>query len=754
MPRSSLQAGSYQPSMLTKQVIRDGLSYFLTGGLWLRKAHLPVAGHAIADDFIGVCVATQEDSAVDDYVITQLHALGVRRVRLDFSYGDLEGVNARFLDALIAANFRINLHLVQPFDSAKHMLLPAEQLVWQKFIINVLDRFGPHLQHIEVGSTINRKRWCGYTFDGFLAAWDIAYRQIKARNLTIVGPNVQDFEPFYNVSILKHLKVRQQLPDIVSNNLFCERVPEPESLDHRVFKYQWTTWFHYNLIKKARLLQKISQDFGVASVISPVAFWSIFRVQRRYPDALQKQADYAARYFLLLAASGALTQVNWGALICQREGLITDGLTEHDYPALERVTHYKQADGHVEHYAHQPSFDAVKTCAHYVQGARYVRAISTLNGLEIHHFESDGQTLHVLWTQNGRVAFLSALYDDNALAQASLVGRDGHRLPNTHAFVTESPIYLAWQNNPIKVAVSPVLAKDLIIHAHQTEQQYFRFNEDGWQGLILAKDAQEAALIKQYLHPAQLQAPQKEGALRHARNAIWAISDPRNPTQQLTVKQPVKMYPHKAFLDRFKPSKAKRSWNGAMELQRRGIGTASPVAFFEKVGDTSLKQNFYVCEYVESVANIGQIFAAFAQGETTFKHLQTEEVYFQFAQFCHNMHGRLVYFRDFSGGNILVNFNARQQLTFSLIDTARLRTYSITPFPEQYRLADMTRACHKLHWAGRERLMQIYFGMMGRPFTWRHRLAFHLYDFKVRLKKTIGRKGWKRIIKKLKGKHA
>jgi hypothetical protein len=750
--QSSL-AEARQPSMLTKQVIRDGLSYILTGGLWLRGAHLPVPNHTIPDDFLGVCVATQADPAVDDYVIAQLHALGIKRVRLDFSYGDLEGANARFLSALIAENFRINLHLVQPFASAKQMLLPSEQQVWAQFVGDVLERFGHHLQHIEVGSTINRKRWSGYSYDGFLVAWDIAYKLIKARNLTIVGPNVQDFEPFYNISLLKQLKARQQLPDMVSNNLFCERVPEPESFDHRIFKYHWTTWFDYNLIKKARLLKKVSQDFGVDSTISPVAFWAINRIQRRYPDSPQMQADYAVRYFVLLAASGALKQANWGALICQREGLITDGLTEHDYPDLERVTHYKSADGKLQDYTHQPSFAAVSTCTQHIQGARYVRAICTGNGLEVHHFEQDGQTIHVAWTKNGAMALLSELYRHNDLAQASVLNRDGHTLAYSAAFVTESPIYLFWQH-AADIVVKPKLAKDLVIYAHHAEKQFFRFEDGDWQGFIVAKDAEEAALLEQLLHPNQLHAPQKDAALRHARNAIWAIPDPRNPSKQLTVKQPVKMYPHKAFLDRFKPSKAKRSWNGAMELQRRGIGTASPVAFFEKRGDTSLKQNFYVCEYLDSIASIGQIFSAFAQGETTFEHLQAEEVYFQFAQFCHDMHGRLVYFRDFSGGNILVNFNGQQQLTFSLIDTARLRTYAITPFPEQYRLADMTRACHKLHWAGRERLMQIYFGMQGRPFTWRHRLAFHLYDFKVTLKKTVGRKGWKRMIKKLKGKVA
>lgn len=745
-----MTSASYQPSMLTKQVVRDGLIYFLRGGLWLRQAHLPVNNHVIADDFIGVCVATQQDPAVDAYVIAQLQALGIKRVRLDFTYGDLDTANTRFLSGLLAVGIRVALHLVQPFESAKQMLQATEQAMWRQFVSDVLDRFGHQLAHIEIGSTINRKRWSGYSFDGFLATWDIAYTLVKSRNIPLAGPNIQDFEPFYNVSLLKHLKSRQQLPDMCSNNLFCERVPEPESLDHRVFKYQWTTWFDYNLIKKARLLQKIGQDFGVSALISPVAFWAIFRVQRRYPDALEKQADYAARYFLLLAASGALKQANWGALICQREGLISDGLTERDYPALERVTHYVRADGQLAYYAHQPSFAAVKTCAAQIQGARYVRALATGNGLEHHHFEKDGHTIHAIWTQNGKVAFLDTIYSQAILTQAVMVNRDGALLANTHRFVTESPIYLIWHHTT-EIHATPTLAKDVVIYAHQPDLQYFRLDEGGWQGLVLAKDAEEATLLMHALHPERLQAPQKAEALRHARNAIWAVPDPRNSERQVTVKQPVKMYPHKAFLDRFKPSKAKRSWNGAMELMRRGIGTAMPIAYFEQVGDTSLKQNFYVCEYVPSDANIGQIFAAFAQGETHFKGLTAEDIYFQFAKFCHDMHGRLVYFRDFSGGNILVNISADQQLTFSLIDTARLRCYSVTPFPEKYRLADMTRACHKLHWAGRERVMQIYFGMIGRQFTWRHRLAFHLYDTKVRLKKTIGRKGWKLLMRKLKG---
>ncbi|HEY0562988.1 MAG TPA: hypothetical protein VGD04_06655, partial [Methylophilus sp.] len=511
--------------MLTRQVISDGLRYLLRGGLHLHHAHLPVPNHTIPPDFIGVCVASQEDPRVDAYVIQQVQQLGLRRVRLDFTYGDLEGFNARFLRALIAAGLNVNLHLVQPFAVAKDMLLPSEQAIWQQFVTQVLDTFGQQVATIEIGNTINRKRWSGYTQNSFLVAWQIAFDAIQSRKLTLVGPNIQDFEPVYNVSLLKTLKARQQLPDMVSNNLFCERVPEPESFDHRVFKYQWTTCFKYNLVKKARLLQKVGQDFGVPRLVSPVAFWAMYRLQRRLAASAQKQADYAARYFLLLASSGALQQANWGSLICQREGLIDNGLADAAYPDLERVAHYAQADGELAHYQTRPSFDAVKTVARMIQGATYVEALSTANGLEIHHFTRGDVHIHAAWTQNGKMAYLDELYTPYQLASAKLISRDGDVLTRNHALVTESPIYLHW-DSAVTVTTTPKLAQDVLIHAHMQDQQYFAVKQDGWQGLMLAKDADEAALLMQSLHPDNLQAPQKSGALRHARNAIWAVPDP------------------------------------------------------------------------------------------------------------------------------------------------------------------------------------------------------------------------------------
>ncbi|HYN54818.1 MAG TPA: hypothetical protein VES38_08945 [Methylotenera sp.] len=743
-----------QPSMLTWPIIRMGLSYILSGKLFIKQGHLPVTGHTVPNDFIGVCVTSAVDEKIDDYVITQLDDLGIKEVRLDLTYGDTNDFHARFLEKLLARNFNITLHLVQPFLNAKRMENAAEQATWQAFLEEVLNRFGGQISRVEIGTTINRKRWSGYTVQGFLHAWDIAFKTLKSRSITLAGPNITDFEPVYNIGILKILKAKNQLPDVHTNNLFSERVQEPERFDHRVFKYRWATIFKVNLIKKARLLKKITTDFGVNKLISPVAFWAIYRIQRILPHGEQKQADYAARYMMLTATSNSFDQAFWGAFICHREGLIDDGLKDEEYPALERVTHYASVDGEIANFKAHASFHAIKTVAKVIQGARYLATLATANGLEVHHFQTEQHEIHAVWTINGKTAVLADIYDKNDIQRAEIMHRDGQLLLEKPALITESPIYLRWPKNyPIQTLTQPQLTKNLAIHAHIEHLNYYPFQQQGWFGLILAKNTDEAMLLAHQLHPEKLISPIKENALRHARNAIWAIPDPRNPEQKITIKQPIKMYPHKALFDRFKPSKAKRSWNGAVELLRRGIDSAQPVAFFEKQGDSTLKQNFYICDFVNADCSVGEIFINFAKGNKIYSNannnwaISSEEMYLQFSQYLLYLHGSGVFFRDLSGGNVLVQMQPNNLLHFSLIDTARARFFNHA-ITMRERLADLTRICNKLHWAGRERLMGLYLGSLGQKFTFKYKLAFYLYDFKVELKRKIGRKGMKKLIKR------
>ena len=720
------------------------LRYLLAGRLALRGGHLPLADHEVPDDFAGVGVATGKNPAVEAAVLDCLQGLGIRQVRVDISYGDLDAPVARLLESLLARQYRVLLHLVQPLEAAQRMGEPEARAEWRSFVAAVLERFGSRLLAVEAGSTINRKRWAGYQVTGFFAAWSIAWQEARRYGVNLAGPNITDFEPLYNIAVLSRLKSLGQLPDIHTNNLFSERVTEPERFDHRILGFRAAVRLKFNLVKKARLLQKIGRDFGVAALVSPAAFWTLPRIQRLLPESEQKQADYLARYFILCAASGALRQVYWGPLICAREGLVDDGTAS--YPALERITHYREASGDPASYRLRPAFGALRTFAQLIPGTRYMGALSTANGLEIHAFRSLDRLLHAVWTGNGKALPLSDVYRQADLAAASAIDRDGAALAELPDFASERPLYLSWPL-PLEVSLQayPQMKRFISIHRHNEGQAHYDLSLPGWRGALLARSLQQAALLRQRLSPASLPAPAADSLLRRARNAIWTIPDPRDPAQKLVAKKPLKMHPHKRLLDRFKPSKALRSWNAAGELQRRGISTPSPVAWLERVGDRSLTDNYYVCEFFAADFSVRELFDAYARGEHEFMGVSQDDAYRQLCVFLLQLHGKGVFFRDLSGGNILIRKSVGNALEFTLIDINRARFYNHA-VPLGQRLADLTRVCNKLHWAGRETLLGLYLRGLNRHINWRVRLPFHLYDFKVSCKRRFGRKALKRWL--------
>ena len=720
------------------------LAYVFGGKLRVPNGHRPPSGHVIPDDFAGVGVATSDDPAVDAYVIDRLQEAGIRHVRVDLTYGDADKAAGRLLDALCAQSFRVMLHLVQPFDAARKMSSEATRVAWRDFVVDTLDRFGDRIELLEVGSTTNRKRWAGYTLDGFLAMWEIAHQEARSRGIILAGPSVTDFEPPFNIGLLSLLQRRKQLPDIHTDNLFSERCTEPERYDHKIFGPRLAPLIRFNLIKKARVLQKIGADFGVPRLYSPAAFWTLPRIGRLLPNTEEKQADYLARYLLLCAASGALERAWWGPFICHREGLIDDGYPK--YPALERITHYAAVTGELRDFRIRPAFHALQSFARLIPGSRYDGRLNASELLEVHSFASTERRVHAVWTINGMAAALADVYDAEDLKAATCISRDGERLDVPPTLAGESPVYLCWppEREP-KIRSGADVLKGVSIDWHIAGKTYFFFREDGWQGVLLARDANEAAKLLQGIRPERIVAPPQEAILRHARNAIWTIADPRREGTKLVVKQPVKMHFHKKLLDRFKPSKALRSWSGTNELLRRGISAAPPVAYFEKRGDASLMQNFYLCEHVAAEFTAREMVSAFSRGEPVFEGIAEADAYQQLVDFLLTMHGRGVFFRDLSGGNILVSKAANGKFEFSLIDTGRIHVFN-RPLVMGKRLSDLARICNKMHWAGRQKFLGRYMDVLGKKFSWQHKIPLYLYDTKVALKRYVGRKGIKRLF--------
>ena len=191
-----------------------------------RNADIPPVGHSVPDDFCGICIATSPYSQCDDYIIARLQELGITHVRLDFSY-DSPGQQAeRLLKTLITHNFKVLLHLVQPLPEAERMKHRSARQTWRRFVSQTLDQWGNQVEIIEIGSTVNRKRWAGYSLAGFVGCWRIAWEEASRRGLFISGPNISDFEPLYSIALLDLLKDSGTTPRFYTNNLFVERVIE------------------------------------------------------------------------------------------------------------------------------------------------------------------------------------------------------------------------------------------------------------------------------------------------------------------------------------------------------------------------------------------------------------------------------------------------------------------------------------------------------------------------------------------------
>ena len=733
------------PSKEHWQFGRAILASLLRGRWFLRGGHLPPSGHSVGDAFVGVGVAAADDPAVDDFTFALLRSAGISRVRLDFSPGDESKPAKRLLERLCAEQFQITLHLVQARDEARRMPSKEAGEAWRKFVVETLDRVGSRVEMIELGTTVNRKRWAGHSIAGFLAMWEIAWKEVRARGLKLAGPNVTDFEPPWNVGLLELLRLRGQLPDWHSDNLFSERCTEPERFDQKILGRTLASWHKFNLIKKARLLARIGADSGVSKLVSLAAFWTLPRIERMLPDSEQKQADYLARYLVLCAASGALERAWWGPLVCHREGLVDNG--PRAYPEMERITHYARVEGALGDLRVRPSFHALRAFVSLIPGCRYEGRLNKTDGLEVHAFRSGQHLVHVVWTINGRAAALDELYQAQDLADACFRNRDGELEPAEDAsrqLIGESPRYLSWSASR-QVALRPdaSLLSTLAVAWHGREGKHYLFRDRGWRGVIFARSASEADLLLQSIHPERLVAPSRENSLRHARNAIWAISDPRQSAGRLVVKQPVKMHFHKQLFDRFKPSKGLRSWNGTCELLRRGVSAAPPLGYFERVNDGSLLQNHYLCEEVEAKFTARELIAAFATGKEEFEGVGELEAYRQLSDYLLRMHGRGILFRDLSGGNILIDKGTDGSLSFSLIDTGRIRVFQGALSLRQ-RFFDLVRICNKLHREGRKRFLGIYLAALRRRLRCWHFLPFMVYDFKVAAKRRVGRKAWKR----------
>jgi hypothetical protein len=716
---------------------------FAVSGHWRTdEAGNPAGEHQVIPEFFGVCAASGEDPATDDYIIEKLKDLGLASVRVDFTYHSRGQYGERFLRRLIAAKFKVCLHLVQPFaEAGKIQKSDQAREDWRVFVAETLTAYGRDIRLVEIGSTVNRRKWAGYSLPGFLAAWGIAREVAGAMNCPLAGPNVTDFEPFFNIALLNEMKRKGTLPAVHTDNLFVERAMEPEAYDPKIAGKILAKAFRFNLVRKARTLNEIALAFGVSRTTCTHVSWSLRRIYRLLEDIEEKQADYLARYCCLAAASGALEQVYWGPLVGQREGLIDDGTLE--FPEIPHVTFYGRARGELKNYRIRPAYYALQTINRFIAGAKYIRRIPAGQGLEVHEFLASDGLLHACWCVNGRRALSKECYREERLRKVKCFSRDGVSLDRVPATISESPLYLMWFGEKSASRDDEIMPDG---PAKPRLMENIRFaNVDGARyDFITRADLCGVCLPDISENIGDLFSGLKSGEragfdiLRDARNRVWSGSLP-GKKEKIVIKLFRPPGPARRFLQRKKSDKALRSWNGAHELLRRGIFTPVPIAFFHDSNDPLGAESWYISDEFSGSFSARNAFTSFSGGADRFEGMKSGELYDQIAIFLRKMHERGVYFRDLSAGNLLFRFGKDKAVEFALIDTARAKFYDKSTGLRQ-RLCDLMRICHPLCWKGRKIFLSKYMALSGRRYRSWMNIPFYYYDFKHWLKKQARRR--------------
>ena len=691
----------------------------------------------ISEHAMGVNLAVPKDRESCLIILDHLKNLGVKSVRIDYSYRqDLTRLE-ELIDGLADLKLRVLLHFIQPLEEGERMPDKEALAEWQLFIETGLTRFNDRIEAIEIGSTINRAKWTRYTLTGFLAAWKVGHDAARKHGLTLVGPNVTDFEPQYNAGVLGMLKKRNLLPDIHSNNLFAERAIEPEWLDQKILGPELKKLHGYELRKKIRLLGAIATRSNISQNWSTSAFWTLPRISRLLDFPEEQQADYLTRYFALCFSQPDFQKIYWGPLISCREGLIDDG-TQVVPSSSERdiVSFYSGFPGTPKTWKLRPAFHAFRAFNEFVGGAVYHGALCQRQGLEIHELSKGDERFHIAWTVNGKLARISDCYEAGDLEKlSSMRSRDGETLEERPDFLSQQPLYLSWPKH-----VQPSLREGAGIIPNVTAAplasgcRYYDFKTPEWRGIICAKSKQDAAVLGEALGPDRIADQDQKGSLRKSRNAIWTVQDPRDPEGLVVVKKPQRMSFHKRVLDRKKPSKALRSWNGTSQLTRRGIPSPKVIAYFESADPKDLLSNWFICEHVTSGLSVRTFFSKYAAGETSVEGFTFAQFTEKLVAFTLKLHNRGCFFRDLSGGNVLVSHGKKQELEFSLIDTARLRCRS-SKIPLRQRLADLKRLVLKLTPSQQTTFMESYLKSLKLRFTPFQKLSFKLYSAKIALKR-------------------
>lgn len=126
----------------------------------------------------------------------------------------------------------------------------------------------------------------------------------------------------------------------------------------------------------------------------------------------------------------------------------------------------------------------------------------------------------------------------------------------------------------------------------------------------------------------------------------------------------------------FRKSKAQRSFEYALLLQKNEVGTPYPIAYGEQYTLWGLGFSYYISHHLDCDFT----FRSLIHDDTI---ANREEILKQYTQYVFNMHEKGIYFLDNSPGNTLITKKG-DRYEFALVDLNRMKFYDI-PYADRLK---------------------------------------------------------------------
>jgi len=366
----------------------------------LYRAAVPFGG-------MGVCLRPYPQDPEGH--LAAVEGLGVRSALIRLHpWQDDHDAEERLAGELVARGFELTFALPQIRDLVRD---PGR---WRRSVAELGARFVGYGPRFQIGQAINRSKWGVWTTGEYVALYRAAAEELRALGeVELLGPAVIDFEFQPLLSLVERANPSVEF-DILSSLLYVDRRGAPENRQ-----------LGFDTVGKVLLLRAIADVARNATGrcwITEVN-WPLWEgphspAGKSVSVDEETQADYLARYYLLVLGTGCVERVFWWRLVARGYGLAV-----------------AEPDGTLRR---RSAYHALAALCRLLDGWTFTGPEPTAEGVSVYRFERDGRVRLAVWSHGAR---RTAELSGDVVAAWS---RDGERIAAGRRTVEAgpSPVYL------------------------------------------------------------------------------------------------------------------------------------------------------------------------------------------------------------------------------------------------------------------------------------------------------------------------